>query len=180
MGGHLSSRLQNKDDRLTRVMWMPRIRYVENPGRSFCPVCYWAKGKGIQCTKDGVCYKLECIQCRNQDTPILTLYIGETSRSGREQVIEHIWLFKHRKQGCPDFCTKRHKCSSNSSTLWEHSREKHRGQLRIKDWEVKLTYSHRGALNRQEIKACRKCCISNEGLVSLLNKKNEYGGNSLT
>ena len=60
MGGKLRSRLQNEDDRLTKVMRMPSVRYVENPGRaiaatlmekdpwyrlgggcarSFCPIC---------------------------------------------------------------------------------------------------------------------------------------------
>ena len=102
MGGKLRSKLQNEDDRLTKVMRMPRIRYVENPGRAlaatlmekdpwyrlgggcsraFCPVCYWSKGSGIRCTKEGVCYKLECLQCREKETPVMILYIGETSRS---------------------------------------------------------------------------------------------------
>ena len=127
MGGVLRSRLQNEDDRLTKVMRMPRIRYVENPGRAlaatlmekdpwyrlgggctraFCPVCYWSKGKGIRCTKEGVCYKIECVQCREKETPALILYIGETSRSGRERLMEHLWLFKHRKEGCPEYCTR--------------------------------------------------------------------------
>ena len=111
MGSALRSKLQNEDDRLTRVMRMPRIRYVENPGRAladtlvekdpwyrlgggcsraFCPIYYWAKGKGIRCTKEGVCYKLECLQCRQLEPPILIIYIGETSRSGRERVLEHL------------------------------------------------------------------------------------------
>lgn len=47
----------------------------------------------------------------------------------------------------------------------------------MEDWEVTLTSSHRGALSRQVTEACR---ISSEGLGSLLNKKNEYGGNALT
>ena len=198
MGSTLRSRLQNEDDRLTRVMRMPRIRYVENPGRAladtlvekdpwyrlgggcsraFFPICYWAKGKGIRCTKEGICYKLECLQCRQQETPILIVYIGETSRSGRERVLEHLWLFKHKKESCPEHCTKRHKCSSSSSVLWEHSRDKHGGQLKVEDWEVTLTSSHRGALSRQVTEACR---ISNEGIGNLLNRKNEYGANNMT
>ena len=47
----------------------------------------------------------------------------------------------------------------------------------MEDWEIKLTSSHKGALSRQVTEACR---ISKEGLGSLLNKKNEYGANTLT
>ena len=34
MGGRLRSRIQNEDDKLTRIMRMPRIRYIERPGRT--------------------------------------------------------------------------------------------------------------------------------------------------
>ena len=34
MGGKLRSRIQNEDDKLTRVMRMPRVRYIERPGRT--------------------------------------------------------------------------------------------------------------------------------------------------
>ena len=68
MGGKLRSRLQNQDDKLTKTMRMPRLRYIERPGRTIadslvekdpwyrlqggctretCPVCYWQKGKGL-------------------------------------------------------------------------------------------------------------------------------------
>ena len=66
MGGQLRSKIQNEDDKLTKVMRMPRVRFIENPGRTvadslvekdpwyrlgggcfraFCPVCYWSKAK---------------------------------------------------------------------------------------------------------------------------------------
>ena len=78
-GGKMRSRMQNEDDKLTRVMRMPRMRYIENPGRTIadtlvekdpwyrlgggcakanCPVCYWSKGKGIRYSKEGICYSL--------------------------------------------------------------------------------------------------------------------------
>jgi hypothetical protein len=74
-GGKLRSRLQNEDDKITRMMRMPRLRYIERPGRSVadslvekdpwyrlqggytrdtCPVCFWQKGKGIACTRENV------------------------------------------------------------------------------------------------------------------------------
>ena len=195
-GGKLRSRVQNKDDKLTRVMRMPRMRYIEDPGRTIadtlvekdpwyrlgggcerpnCPVCYWSKGKGVRCSKEGVCYSLECQVCEEEEKR--ALYIGETSRSGRERIQEHMWLFSHKKESCHEDCTKWHKCSKNGSTLWEHSKEKHEGRLKKEDWKVTITSSHRTALGRQVTEAVR---ISNEGLDSLLNSKNEFGANALS
>ena len=69
---------------LTKAMRMPRLRYIERPGRTVadslvekdpwyrlqggcsretCQVCYWQKGKGIPCAKENVNYKLECVVC---------------------------------------------------------------------------------------------------------------------
>ena len=65
-GGRLRSKIQIEDDKLTRAMRMPRMRYVERPGRTIadslvekdpwyrlqggctrqnCPICFWSKGK---------------------------------------------------------------------------------------------------------------------------------------
>ena len=78
--GKLRSRLQHEDDKLTRVMRMPRLRFVERPGRTVadslvtkdpwyrlqggcskqnCPVCFWSKGVGIRCTRENVGYRLD-------------------------------------------------------------------------------------------------------------------------
>ena len=48
--------------------------------------------------------------------------------------------------------------------------------MKVEDWKVTLTSSHRGALGRQVKEDVR---ISNEGLDSLLNSKNEFGANNL-
>ena len=90
---------------------------------------------------------------------------------------EHLWLFSHKKEACPEICMKRHKCSSSDSALWRHSKEAHGGTLRVEDWRVTLTSPHRGALNRQVTEAVK---ISNEGLGSLLNSKHEFGSNNLS
>ena len=100
---------------------MPRMRYVERPGRTIgdsliekdpwyrlnggcskesCPVCYWSKGAGIRCSREGICYRIECVICGEMERVIL--YIGETSRSGRERIAEHMWLFTHRKEACEE------------------------------------------------------------------------------
>ena len=47
----------------------------------------------------------------------------------------------------------------------------------MEDWRITLTSTHRGALNRQVTEAVK---ISNEGLGSLLNSKNEFGSNNLS
>ena len=95
------------------------MRYVERPGRTIadtliekdpwyrlgggcsrrsCPICYWSKGKGIRCSKESVCYKIECTKCEEENEEEeengdkkkkekkKALYIGETSRSGRERI----------------------------------------------------------------------------------------------
>ena len=49
--------------------------------------------------------------------------------------------------------------------------------MRVEDWRVTLTTTHRGALNRQVTEAVK---ISNEGLGSLLNQKHEFGSNNLS
>ena len=115
--------------------------------RETCPVCYWQKGKGISCTRENINYKLECVVCEeektsstdsNKDSIIdsigkednktakakrTSLYLGESSRSARERVGEHLWLFSHNKQACEETCTKNHKHSSANSALWAHSRD---------------------------------------------------------
>ena len=178
-GSKLRSRLQNEDDKLTRIMRMPRLRYVERPGRTVadslvtkdpwyllqggcskqnCPVCYWMKGKRIRCTRENVSYRLDCMVCEKRVEEVVagakkSFYLGETSRSGRERVKEHLWLFSHRKQACLDTSTKPHKHSSTNSALWCHSKKDHGGTLSVSDWKVTLTSSHRGALNRQGTEA---------------------------
>ena len=79
-------------------------------------------------TREGIGYKLECVRCE-EDLEVNILYIGETSRSGRERVKEHLWLFTHKKEACPEICMRRHKCSSSDSALWRHSKEAHGGTL---------------------------------------------------
>ena len=64
---------------------------------------------------------------------IASLYLGETSRSARERVSEHLWMFTHKKQACGELCTKVHKHSSTNSALWVHSKEAHDGKLTVAD-----------------------------------------------
>ena len=66
--------------------------------------------------------------------------------------------------------------NQSNSVLWLHSKEHHQGRMTVRDWETKIISSHRTALNRQVTEAT---VISNEGVGSLLNSKNEYGANNL-
>ena len=63
------------------------------------------------------------------------------------------------------------------SAMWLHSKNEHEGTLCNDDWIVKITSTHRGALNRQVTEGIR---ISNEGVENLLNSKNEFGANNFT
>ena len=68
-------------------------------------------------------------------------YIGETSRSTNERLMEHIWLFTHKKEGDPEK-------EEASSALWRHSKEEHGGSMRVEDWRSSVISSHFTALNR--------------------------------
>ena len=72
-----------------------------DPGRT---ARYATGAKGIWCSKENICYKIECQVRREQE--LLILYIGYTSRSGRERIADHQWLFRDRKEGCEEYCKK--------------------------------------------------------------------------
>ena len=106
----LQKSMQARDDAVTKALGMPRTRYVERGGvtlkdmlvnknpwqqlnegcnRSNCHLCSCQKGGGISCRREGVCYRLECLQCENGGGN-KTWYIGETSRSAFERLNEHM------------------------------------------------------------------------------------------
>ena len=66
--------------------------------------------------------------------------------------------------------------NESNSTLWQHSKLIHNGEMKTSDWKTRITSSHITALNRQITEAT---IISNEGVDSLLNSKNEFGANNL-
>ena len=102
-------------------------------------------------------------------------YIGETSRSTFERLKEHLWLFTNKKEGDPAK-------QEASSVLWKHSKEDHKGELRVEDWRSSIISSHFSALNRQVTEAV---LISGNGedrrrkRIRLLNSKQEFGANLL-
>ena len=150
----------------------------------------------IRCTKENVNYKIDCIKYSEDDKDgkednnadsndsngkannniekedKANMYLGETSGSAREQIHEHLWLFRYRKEACGEDCSKQQKQSSTNSALWIHSRDAHQGELRIEDWRVSITSIHREALNRQVTEAVS---ISNKGVDNFLNSKMEFG-----
>ena len=109
------------------------------------------------------------------------MYIGETGRSAYERMREHFHNFNNKLEP---------KVKTNTDTIEEdkddkykgsamclHSKHVHEGTLCNNDWIVKITSTHRGALNRQVTEGIR---ISNGGVENLLNSKNEFGANNFT
>ena len=72
--------------------------------------------------------------CKKEEKKIF--YIGETSRSSYEILLEHMILFKGKKEGDPE------KNQANS-VLWAHSKDSHHGLMKTFDLEIKITSSHR-------------------------------------
>ena len=187
-GSSLRKQLQEEDDKVTKILGIPRTKYIEkagnkissqiivkNPwvaikggcGRKLCYACKSTAGKGISCRKEGINYSITCKLC--ETTGRKTLYLGESSRSAYERMNEHAYLFRTKKEGDPE------KQQSNS-VLWGHSRDHHAGQMVMSDWKISIDSSHVTPLNRQVTEAVR---ISRASPDILLNSKNEFGANNL-
>ena len=187
-GSTLRKQLQDEDDKVTKILGIPRTKYIEkagnkissqiivkNPwvaikggcGRKLCYACKLTAGKGISCRKEGINYSITCKLC--ETTGRKTLYLGESSRSAYERMNEHAYLFRTKKEGDPE------KQQSNS-VLWGHSRDHHAGQMVMSDWKISIDSSHVTPLNRQVTEAVR---ISRASPDILLNSKNEFGANNL-
>ena len=182
--------LQHREYRVTKAFGMRRTKYVErggvtlkdllvnkNPwqelnggcGRQDCHLCLSQQGKGTSGRREGVCYRMECLQCENGgEGTHKTWYIGESSRSAFERLSEHMWLFRHRKEGDQEK-------QEASSALWRHSRDAHNGALEEKDWKSSITSTHIGALGRQVTEAMS--IASGQPGVVLLNSKHKFGAN---
>ena len=111
----------------------------------------------------------------------MTVYIGETGRSGFERMQEHFHNFNAKvepktKENTEKFGEDKDD-KDKGSMMWLHSRDFHQGTLSDDDWIAKITAKHKGALNRQVTEGIR---ITNEGVENLLNSKNEFGANNLT
>ena len=137
-------------------------------GRRTCYPCISSKGKGLSCRSESICYQIVCKLCQKNDEK-KTIYIGETSRSGYERILEHMTMFKLKKEGDPEK-------NQQNSVFWGHSRDSHQGTMKTYDWEIKLVSSHKSALNRQVTEATR---ISREKKADLFNSKQEFGSNNL-
>ena len=50
-------------------------------------ICYWMKGEGIRCTRENISDRLslDCTVCE-RELDLVSLYVGETSRSERGSV----------------------------------------------------------------------------------------------
>ena len=80
-----------------------------------------------------------------------------------------MFMFRMKREGDPE------KQQANS-VFWEHSKEKHQGQLTTEDWDFKALSSHPTPLSRQVTEAVK---IAQEGVANILNSKNEFSCNNL-
>ena len=95
----LRKQLQVEDDKVTKILGIPRTKYIENAGtkisseiivknpwvsinggcgRKLCVTCKSTSGKGISCRKEGINYTISCTICESRGKT--TLYLGESSR----------------------------------------------------------------------------------------------------
>ena len=100
--------------------------------------------------KTSVVYKIECEKCKD-------VYVGETSRNAYTRGAEHKKSLDKKEK---------------ESVLHKHVMEKHRG--RAPTFRMKVTSSHRTALDRQITEAVR---IDSACSDRLLNSKQEFGHN---
>ena len=119
-------------------------------GREECMICSTQAGGG-NCFKEGVGYKIWCMQCDEDGHP--AVMHGETGRSARKRVGEHYEALSKRKD----------------SKLWEHCCEVHDGEMMSFGCEVTRSFKE-DPLSRQLDEALR---IQREEGV-LMNDKNEW------
>ena len=183
-GSTLRKAIQTADDKTSKLLGLDRTKYVERAGikiasllvrkniwlelqggcqRPKCYVCKSQHGKGISCRLENICYQITCSICEKQEKKVI--YIGETSRSAYERILEHMFLFRWRKEGDVEQ-------GQANSVLWQHSKATHQGQMTTDDWSIKITSQHFTSLNRKMTEAVR---ISREPEASLLNNKQEFG-----
>ena len=109
------------------------------------------------CKKESVCYEIECMKCKEEEDE--SVYIGETSRSAYERLIEH-------ERG--------HRKKEKDNPLWKHDHLLHKGEKQ--GYRAKVLSQHRTPLERQIREFVN---ISNEKR-RLMNSKNEWNGQGLT
>ena len=117
-----------------------------------CP--YSKEGKGGECRREGVVYRMTCLKCEKGG--IKAEYWGETSRTGYERGEEHLAGLESRYE---------------KNALWKHSHVHHEGDLKGEEVKMEIIESHRSPLNRQIHEGVE---IEVNGADLLLNSKAEW------
>ena len=112
-----------------------------------CMVCKGGKGK---CRREGVTYEIHCSECNS-------LYVGETSRTGRYRGRQHTIALEKRDP---------------SSVLWRHTAEAHTHCDPTPEYSMTITGCHKTALQRQISEAVK---INNVPHELRLNTREEWG-----
>jgi hypothetical protein len=104
--------------------------------RQNCPICREEGSKG-GCQGGGIGYQHECVTCK-EETGTVTLYHGESSKSGYERGLQHEEAFKKEKL---------------DNVMWKHSAIHHEGvHARFK---MSITGRFAKCLERQEDEGTR-------------------------
>ena len=176
-GGELVRRLQEADDKYSKDKGIGRVKFVERGGTTLkqvlcrpnpwategcgrgdlCFPCRAEGGKGGNCQKEGIVYKITCQECKRKQ--VSSHYIGESSRTAFLRGQEHL----------EDLHSKR-----SDKPLWKHCVDEHGGK--IVEFTMKVVRSHRTPLTRQIHESVE---IENSSSQILMNSKGEYNGSRI-
>ena len=175
-GGLLAKLLQEEDDRFRRGTEMKRIKMVERGGKSIkeifattnpwardgcsredCLPCMGERGRGGDCQKENICYRVFCLECGLAN--VKAEYTGESSRTSYLRGREHLEGLARR---------------SDKNALWKHCVECHGG--REVQFRMKVLRGHRSPLTRQIQEGVE---IENSQADIIMNSKGEWNGSRL-
>ena len=176
-GGELARLLQEADDLFIKGKGIGRVRMVERGGTTLkdilcrtnpwatdgcgrgdsCFPCRGEGGRGGNCQREGVVYKITCQECKSKG--LSSYYVGESSRTAFLRGGEH--LDDLRKKNI-------------KSPLWKHCLEEHGEKL--VEFSMKIVRSHKTPLTRQIHESVE---IEHSSAKILLNSKSEYNGSRI-
>ena len=125
--------------------------------REDCLLCMGEKGRGGNCQKEGVVYRISCRDCALANTS--AEYTGESSRTGYLRGREHLEGLEKE---------------SDKNALWKHCELHHEGVKT--QFDMKILRSHRTPLTRQIHEGVE---IDNSKARILMNSKGEWNGSRI-
>ena len=174
--GALAKLLQNEDDKYRRGTDMKRIKIVERGGKTVkemlsqtnpwakdgctrvdCLPCFGERGRGGDCQKENICYRIFCQECESNQ--VKAEYTGESSRTTYLRGREHMDGLQKRKE---------------DNALWKHCVQEHGG--REVQFRMKMMRSHLTPLTRQIQEGVE---IENSKADIIMNSKGEWNGSRI-